>query len=28
MRHVFVKKLWRTSHFHEFFKNICTLYLC
>jgi len=28
VRHVFVKKFWRSSKFHEFFKNISTLYPC
>jgi len=28
VRHVFVKKFRRTTHFHEFFKNISTLYPC
>ena len=28
MRHVSVKNFRRTSHFHEFFKNISTLYPC
>jgi len=28
VRHVFVNKLSRTSQFHEFFKNISTLYPC
>jgi len=26
VRHVFVNKFRRTTHFHEFFKNISTLY--
>ena len=28
VRHVFVKKFWRTTQFHEFFKYISTLYPC
>jgi len=28
VRHVFVNEFWRASHFHEFFKNISTLYPC
>jgi len=28
VRHVFVKKSWQTSQFHEFLKNISTLYPC
>jgi len=27
VRHVFVKRFWRTSQFHEFFKNVLILYL-
>jgi len=27
VRHVFVKRFWRTSQFHELFKNILILYL-
>jgi len=27
VRHVFVKRFWRTSQFHEFFKNILILHL-
>ena len=28
VRHVFVKKFWRTSQFHELSKNISNLYPC
>ena len=28
VRRIFVKKLWRTLHSHEFFQNISTLYPC